>query len=143
MNTIWDISNRDKIKIYLVSEGGESFDLKENVEEEYAEFLKGLESDETVEVSLTIDKKIVNGYLSIYCFEKFAEDINSLPIDKALNVFSGFMKEAGNVMVFELFDCRDIFYTKTMFFLAAGSRTLSSTFDRTREWKIAVYGYRF
>lgn len=25
MNTIWDISNRDKIKIYLVSEGGESF----------------------------------------------------------------------------------------------------------------------
>lgn len=132
MNTIWDISNRDKIKIYLVSEGGESFDLKENVEEEYAEFLKGLESDETVEVSLTIDKKIVNGYLSIYCFEKFAEDINSLPIDKALNVFSGFMKEAGNVMVFELFDCRDIFYTKTMFFLAAGSRTLSSTFDRTK-----------
>ena len=62
MNTTWDISNRDKIKIYLVSEGGESFDLKENVEEEYAEFLKGLESDETVEVSLTIDKKIVNGY---------------------------------------------------------------------------------
>ena len=35
MNTIWDISNRDKIKIYLVSEGGESFDLKENVEEVY------------------------------------------------------------------------------------------------------------
>lgn len=38
--------------------GGRSFDLKENVEEEYAEFLKGLESDETVDVSLTIDKKI-------------------------------------------------------------------------------------
>ena len=70
--------------------------------------------------------------MSIYCFEKFAEDINSLPIDKALNVFSGFMKEAGNVMVFELFDCRNIFYTKTMFFLAAGSRTLSLTFDRTK-----------
>ena len=92
MNTIWDISNRDKIKIYLVSEGGESFDLKENVEEEYAEFLKGLESDETVEVSLTIDKKIVNGYLSVYCFEKFAEDISSLPIDKVLTAFSNFMK---------------------------------------------------
>ena len=101
MNTIWDISNRDKIKIYLVSEGGESFDLKENVEEEYAEFLKGLESDETVEVSLTIDKKIVNGYLSVYCFEKFAEDISSLPIDKVLTAFSNFMKKAGRSITFE------------------------------------------
>ena len=112
MNTIWDISNRDKIKIYLVSEGGESFDLKENVEEEYAEFLKGLESDETVEVSLTIDKKIVNGYLSVYCFEKFAEDISSLPIDKVLTAFSNFMKKAGRSITFELFDSRDMFYTK-------------------------------
>lgn len=102
------------------------------MEDEYIQFLDSLDDDEIVDVNLTIDKKIVNGYLSIYCFEKFAEDINSLPIDKALNVFSGFMKEAGNVMVFELFDCRDIFYTKTMFFLAAGSRTLSSTFDRTK-----------
>ena len=42
MNTIWDISNRDKIKIYLVSEGGESFDLKENVEESMQNFLKVL-----------------------------------------------------------------------------------------------------
>ena len=110
MNTIWDISNRDKIKIYLVSEGGESFDLKENVEEEYAEFLKGLESDETVEVSLTIDKKIVNGYLSVYCFEKFAEDISSLPIDKVLTAFSNFMKKAGRSITFELFDSRENAY---------------------------------
>ena len=131
MNTIWDISNRDKIKIYLVSEGGESFDLKENVEEEYAEFLKGLESDETVEVSLTIDKKIVNGYLSVYCFEKFAEDISSLPIDKVLTAFSNFMKKAGRSITFELFDSRDMFYTKTMFFLTAGSRPLDLDFDRT------------
>ena len=131
MNTIWDISNRDKIKIYLVSEGGESFDLKENVEEEYAEFLKGLESDETVEVSLTIDKKIVNGYLSVYSFEKFAEDISSLPIDKILTVFSNFMKKAGRSITFELFDSRDMFYTKTMFFLTAGSRPLDLDFDRT------------
>lgn len=114
MNTIWDISNRDKIKIYLVSEGGESFDLKENVEEEYAEFLKGLESDETVEVSLTIDKKIVNGYLSVYCFEKFAEDISSLPIDKVLTAFSNFMKKAGRSITFELFDSRDMFGNKNL-----------------------------
>ena len=132
INTIRDISDRDKIKIYLVSEGEDTLHLDENMEDEYIQFLDSLDDDEIVDVNLTIDKKIVNGYLSIYCFEKFAEDINSLPIDKALNVFSGFMKEAGNVMVFELFDCRDIFYTKTMFFLAAGSRTLSSTFDRTK-----------
>lgn len=132
INTIRDIPDRDKIKIYLVSEGEDTLHLDENMEDEYIQFLDSLDDDEIVDVNLTIDKKIVNGYLSIYCFEKFAEDINSLPIDKALNVFSGFMKEAGNVMVFELFDCRDIFYTKTMFFLAAGSRTLSSTFDRTK-----------
>ena len=132
INTIRDISDRDKIKIYLVSEGEDTLHLDENMEDEYIQFLDSLDDDEIVDVNLTIDKKIVNGYLSIYCFEKFAEDINSLPIDKALNVFSGFMKEAGNAMVFELFDCRDIFYTKTMFFLAAGSRTLSSTFDRTK-----------
>lgn len=132
INTIRDISDRDKIKIYLVSEGEDTLHLDENMEDEYIQFLDSLDDDEIVDVNLTIDKKIVNGYLSIYCFEKFAEDINSLPIDKALNVFSGFMKEAGNVMVFELFDCRDIFYTKTMFFLAAGSRMLSSTFDRTK-----------
>ena len=132
INTIRDISDRDKIKIYLVSEGEDTLHLDENMEDEYIQFLDSLDDDEIVDVNLTIDKKIVNGYLSIYCFEKFAEDINSLPIDKALNVFSGFMKEAGNVMVFELFDCRDIFYTKTMFFLTAGSRTLSSTFDRTK-----------
>ena len=106
-------------------------DLKENVEEEYAEFLKGLESDETVEVSLTIDKKIVNGYLSVYCFEKFAEDISSLPIDKVLTAFSNFMKKAGRSITFELFDSRDMFYTKTMFFLTAGSRPLDLDFDRT------------
>lgn len=132
INTIRDIPDRDKIKIYLVSEGEDTLHLDENMEDEYIQFLDSLDDDEIVDVNLTIDKKIVNGYLSIYCFEKFAEDINSLPIDKALNVFSGFMKEARNVMVFELFDCRDIFYTKTMFFLAAGSRTLSSTFDRTK-----------
>ena len=104
INTIRDISDRDKIKIYLVSEGEDTLHLDENMEDEYIQFLDSLDDDEIVDVNLTIDKKIVNGYLSIYCFEKFAEDINSLPIDKALNVFSGFMKEAGNVMVFELFD---------------------------------------
>ena len=56
------------------------------MEDEYIQFLDSLDDDEIVDVNLTIDKKIVNGYLSIYCFEKFAEDINSLPIDKALNV---------------------------------------------------------
>ena len=41
MNTIWDISNRDKIKIYLVSEGGESFDLKENIDAAIKVGMKG------------------------------------------------------------------------------------------------------
>ena len=131
INTIRDISDRDKIKIYLVSEGEDMLNLKENMEDEYIQFLDSLDDDEIVDVNLIIDKKIVNGYLSVYCFEKFAEDISSLPIDKVLTAFSNFMKKAGRSITFELFDSRDMFYTKTMFFLTAGSRPLDLDFDRT------------
>ena len=57
INTIRDISDRDKIKIYLVSEGEDTLHLDENMEDEYIQFLDSLDDDEIVDVLVQVAKQ--------------------------------------------------------------------------------------
>lgn len=128
---IQSVPLRDDIKIYLFTENDERFTFNKNTAEaEYNSFIGELLEDEQIFVKLEINKEIRNRHFSVYCFEKFAEDLIRLPIEEALNAFSLILNESEGYIVFDLFDNRNVFFTKTMFFIGANNQEVSIDFDR-------------
>lgn len=128
---IQSVPSRDDIRIYLFTENDERFTFKKSTTEaEYNSFIGELLQDEQIFVKLEINKEIQNGHFSVYCFEQFAEDLIRLPIEEALNAFSLILNESEGYIVFDLFDNRNIFFTKTMFFIGANNQEVNIDFDR-------------
>lgn len=131
MNIIRGIPARDQIRIFLESETEDSFIMhRHTLEEEYRAFIEETLDEEMISAKIEINKNLSAGHFSIYRFQKFAEDIISLPIEEILKVFSMFLNEAETNIVFELFDSINIFYTKTMFFLPLGNSEILCSFNR-------------
>lgn len=128
---IQSVPSRDDIRIYLFTENEERLTFnRSTVGEEYNSFIGELLEDEQIFVKLEINKKIQNRHFSVYCFEQFAEDLIQLPIEEALNAFSLILNESEGYIVFDLFDNRNIFFTKTMFFMGANNQEVNIDFDR-------------
>lgn len=128
---IQSVPSRDDIRIYLFTENDERFTFnKSTAEAEYNSFIGELLEDEQIFVKLEINKEIRNGHFSVYCFEQFAEDLIRLPMEEALNAFSLILNEAEGYIVFDLFDNKNIFFTKTMFFIGANNQEVNIDFDR-------------
>ncbi|MCI5512359.1 MAG: hypothetical protein MR436_18530 [Eubacterium sp.] len=131
MDIIRGIPVRDEIRIFLESENEDSFIMHRHTpEEEYRAFIGETLDDEMIFAKIEINKKLSAGHFSIYRFQKFAEDITSLPTGEILKVFSMFLNETETNIVFELFDSINIFYTKTMFFLPLGNSEILCSFNR-------------
>ena len=128
---IQSVPSRDDIRIFLFTENDERFTFnKSTAEAEYNSFIGELLEDEQIFVKLEINKEIQNRHFSVYCFEQFAEDLIRLPIEQALNAFSLILNESEGYIVFDLFDNRNIFFTKTMFFIGANNQEVNIDFDR-------------
>lgn len=131
MDIIREIPARDEIRIFLESENEDSFIMHRHTpEEEYRAFIEETLEDEMIFAKIEINKNLSAGHFSIYRFQKFAEDITSLPTQEILKVFSMFLNETETNIVFELFDSINIFYTKTMFFLPLGNSEILCSFNR-------------
>lgn len=128
------IPARDNIVISLATENDELFNFNRTTQEDaYINFIQEVMDDEIISVKLEIEKNIQKNHLSIYCFEKFMEDLIRLPIGEVLKSFALFFKESDGYIIFDLLDDKNIFYTKTMFFLPHDHSDITiDEFDRNR-----------
>ena len=138
-NIVQKVSQRDKIKITLENENNDRFtvidkiaDKDINSEKDYKEFVKEALNDEMITVKVEIAKEMVEERFSIYCFEKFAEDLLALDIEEMISSFVELLKLIQDRIMFELFDQTQMFMTKTMFFLPHGSMSTNTGFERMK-----------
>lgn len=133
MAVIRKIPQRDEIKIFLESESEENCVITRRSEEaEYASFIQKVLEDGEISVKVEIQKSVQECYFSIYNLMKFSEDLLCMPLSEVMKFFALLFGETQRYIIFEVFDGEDIFYTKTMFFLPAGSTVAVSGFDRKR-----------
>lgn len=138
------VSHRDKIKIILEDETERTFNLVNANEESYKEYLNDTLEDEIIYVRIKIDKKVINNHFSVYSFNEFVKDILSLSIEKVMVSFSDLLKQASEVLIFDIYSQVTMFATKTMFFVPFGSETINSEFNRKQrieKCKEASYFY--
>lgn len=131
MGVMQNVPTRDDIKIYLSTENEERLVLnKESKEADYENFVRELLEDERIYAKIEINKGIQDNRFSVYCFDRFAEDLIQLSIAEALDVFSMLLNESEDFIIFELFDNKTIFYTKTMFFVSPENHEINIEFSR-------------
>ena len=117
------ISSRDKISIFLEDESDDTFVIKFSNDEEtsYNQFFETLYADDSVKVEISIEKSIKDNYLSVYCFDAFAEDILSLNLDKCMTAFTNLFKDSPERLIFDVYGNSVAFSTKTVFFVPHGN----------------------
>lgn len=131
MAVIGEISQRDEIKIFLESESEENCVITRRSEKaEYASFIQKILEDSEISVKVEIQKSVQEGCFSIYNFKNFSEDLLCMRLSEVMKFFALLFEETQRYIIFEVFGSEDIFYTKTMFFLPAGSTVAVSGFDR-------------
>ena len=117
--------DRDKVEIFLEGESENSFSIESGSTKsagDYISFTTQLETDEEVAVTLQVTKSIEQNVFSVYCFEKFCQDLNSLPISKVLEGFSQLLTGIDH-LYFQVFDTEVFFKTGTMAF-SSGDQTI-------------------
>ena len=122
---------RDNITISLSTENDELFIFDRTTRKEtYRDFIQEVFDDESITVRLEIQKNICQNRFSIYCFEKFVEDILQCSIEEILKAFTLLFKESGGYIIFDLFDNKNVFCTKTMFFASPEHSLTVNEFER-------------
>lgn len=119
---------RDTIKFFFTDDSTSLSIGSPNLRsvEEYASYVSSLFDNDSIRVTVTIDKQIENEKLSIYCYQRFANDLLDLTIPEILDAFSDLY--AGiNHLYFEVFDPEIFFRTGTMAFSSA---------EHTIDWKL-------
>lgn len=121
--------DRDKVELFLLGDSENNFSIESGsmkTEGDYTEFIEYLDTSENVSVTLQITKTIEYDTFSVYCFEKFCNDLNNLSITDILEGFSKLLSGV-DYLYFRVFD-RDIFFhTGTMAF---------SSSDPTINWEL-------
>ena len=131
IDIIQAIPLRDDIIISLSTENDDLFSFSRTTQEDaYRNFIQDVLDDEIISVRLEIQKNIRQNHFSIYCFEKFVEDMVRLPIEETLKSFALFFKETDGYIIFDLFDDKNFFCTKTMFFTSSDRPQINIELDR-------------
>lgn len=131
IDIIHTIPLRDNIRISLTTENDDLFHFSKTTQEDaYRNFIQEILEDEIISVKLEIEKNIQQNHFSIYCFEKFAEDMTRLPIEEILQSFALLFKESAGYIIFDLFDSKNTFCTKTLFFTSPEHSEITTGFDR-------------
>ncbi len=81
----------------------------------YTAYVDSLFKEDIVYITVDISKQFSLGQLSIYCYQKFCEDLLSQPVSDVLASFSSLYNEAG-YLYFEVFGDKVFFRTGTMAF---------------------------
>lgn len=120
---------RDTIKIFFLDDSTSLTIGSPNLRssEEYAKYVSGLFESDPVRVTITIDKQLEKEKFSLYCYQKFTDDLLSLTTPELLEAFTDLYTEA-NHLYFEVFDSEIFFQTGTMAF---------SSSEHTIDWKLS------
>ncbi len=121
---------RDEASLSLVSGIGESlyFRTQEDVTGT-EEFRDDLDPDDTVEIKLTVDKRIVEGSMSIYSYQHFSEWLLSRSLRELMHSFDMFIAKE-NAFVFDLLNDDLLLATKTIVFRTKDKSIDQTAFDR-------------
>lgn len=116
---IGSLPGRDSISISIQSEGELIFilstsDVKNLAQYDY--FREELYPEDNVSVILSINKDVAEETFSIYSFDSFCSDLQSLSISKFLSAFT-YLLSGHNHLYFDVFDKQNVFFkTGTMLF---------------------------
>mgnify|MGYP000910277175 CR=1 FL=1 len=112
----------DRVVVDLKMDEGDPITISSNVEGSLAQCLRDLQyeidvkdEDSIFNITVTVTKNINQARVSVYCFEKFVEYLNSLNLAGILTGFCEMLKGRENVN-FILLDCDDEFFTDTLCF---------------------------
>ena len=109
---------RDNITISLSTENDELFIFDRTTRKEtYRDFIQEVFDDESITVRLEIQKNICQNRFSIYCFEKFVEDILQCSIEEILKAFTLLFKESGGYIILTCLIIKMCFVRKQCFLL--------------------------
>lgn len=109
---------QDSVRAFLNDDSGSVYTITSNApfdEETYVAFKSSLFADVPVSITFEITKGFKDGYLSVYCFEKFVNDILSLSICDVLTAFADLYEEQQHIY-FKVYDREIFFKTGTMVF---------------------------
>lgn len=140
------VSQRDKIRIILEDEAERFYDFSSANEESYDEYIKDTLAEEIISVRIRIDKEVIDNHFSVYAFDEFIDDILSLSIEDVMISFSDLLKQASEILIFDIYGSVTMFATKTMFFVPFGSSVTNSEFNRIQridKCKEVSYFYNF
>ncbi len=121
---------RDITKIFFIDDGDNNFTMTSTSildSSAYKIFADNLFDEDMVHVTIEIDKQVEQDRLSVYCYQKFCEDLLEQSFLDILSAFSNLFTEAGH-LYFEVFDDNVFFRTGTMAF---------SSDDHTITWGLA------
>lgn len=121
--------SRDRVELFMLGESENNFSIESGsmkTDVDYIEFLDYLDTNENVSVTLQIMKSIDQNKFSVYCFEKFCEDLNSLQISEVMKGFT-LLLSGNDHLFFQVLDKEIFFYTETMAF---------SSSDQTINWEM-------
>lgn len=114
-----DIPSRDVMSISFTDDCDNKLSFQANSsisETEYENYINDARYGEKIYVTISIEKNIKDNKLSIYCLEKFMDDLLSLNEEEVMKSFSKLLKDRG-FLIFTLFDSDIIFKTKSMCFV--------------------------
>jgi len=117
------IPKRDHFKMVLTSDSENRMELcnKEDIENiDFDPLTNYANNDDGVYVQITIDKTVQNNLFSVYCFEKFSEDLLKLPTITLMKWFSEALTDA-QYLIFQLFDDTDFFMTTNTIAFTTGT----------------------
>jgi len=119
LEVINSIPERDSFKMIFTSDSENSLEItnKCNVNIDFSPLFTDADSDEGILVKITIDKTIQNNIFSVYCFEKFTNDLLDLSITKLMAWFSDSLSDS-EYLVFQLFDSDFSMTTSTIAFVS-------------------------
>lgn len=124
--------SRDTLTFSMGDDAGSTLRITSNAaytQNCYTDFRSGLYKNDPVYVTIEINKQVNQNQMSIYCYQKFCDDLLGLSLSEVLLAFTGLYSEATH-LYFEVFD-EDIFFrTGTMAFSSANHRISWEVSDR-------------
>lgn len=112
-----NISPRDEGKFTFENENEDIFVLKKETKE--YEFNEYINSSETLNISLIIDKKIIDSKQSIYYWDSFLEHLIEKPLVETFSYFHKLFSSVDKIIQFEILDpnIKEFdFHTKSIYF---------------------------
>ena len=86
-------------------------------------------SEDTIRVRFEITKELSDGHFSVYKYERFIEDLQSLTLQEIMSAFSLLLSNH-NQILFEVFDKELFFATSTMMFASGSVKSSRDALNR-------------